>query len=80
MSGSYDDPAMLVVSVTQTRDRLFKDCPEWKSQQTILWVEVMMDIGRWKAQWIRDLLADEWCGRAVQDFSSTTGIGRRAPA
>ena len=25
---------------TQTRDHLFKVCPEWKSQQNILWVEV----------------------------------------
>jgi len=25
-------------------------------------------------------LADEWCGRAVLDFLSTTDVGRRVPA
>jgi len=24
---------------TQTRDHLFKECPEWKPQQKILWAE-----------------------------------------
>jgi len=32
---------------------------------------------RWR---IRDLLADERCSRAVLDFLSTTGAGRRVPA
>jgi len=33
--------------------------------------------GRWK---IRDLLADERCGRAVLDFLYSTDVGRRVPA
>jgi len=44
---------------TQTRDHLFKECPEWKPQQKILWAEVKKETGRWKDRWkVRDLLAD----------------------
>jgi len=35
---------------TQTQDHLFKECPEWKPQQKILWVEVKKQTGRWKGQ------------------------------
>jgi len=64
----------------QTRDHLFKECPEWKAQQKILWAEVRKETGRWKSRWkIRNLLADERCGRAVLDFLSTTNVGRWAP-
>jgi len=64
----------------QTREHLFKECPEWKTQQKILWAEVWKETGRWKSQWkIRDLLADERCGQAVLDFLSTTDVGRRVP-
>jgi len=31
---------------TQTRDHLFKVCPEWKAQQKILWAEVRKESGR----------------------------------
>jgi len=56
-------------------------CPEWKTQQKILWAEVRKEIGRWKDRWkIRDLLADERRRRAVLDFLSTTDVGRRVPA
>jgi len=44
---------------TQTRDHLFKVCPEWRTQQKILWADVQKESGRWKSRWkIRDLLAD----------------------
>jgi len=33
---------------TQTRDHLFKEYPEWKPQQKILWAEVKKETGRWK--------------------------------
>ena len=65
----------------QTREHLFKECPEWKAQQKILWAEVRKETGRWKSRWkIRDLLADERCGRAVLDFLSTTDVGMWVPA
>jgi len=31
---------------SQTRDHLFKVCPEWKMQQKILWAEVQKETGR----------------------------------
>jgi hypothetical protein len=56
-------------------------CPEWKPQQKDLWAEVKKETGRWKDRWkVRDLLADERCGRAVLGFLSTTDVGRRVPA
>jgi hypothetical protein len=65
----------------QTREHLFKVCPEWKAQQKILWAEVRKAAGRWKDKWkIRDLLADERCGRAVLDFLASPDVGRRVPA
>ena len=65
---------------TQTREHLFKVCPEWKPQQKILWVEVKKETGGWKDRWkIKDLLADGRCSRAVLDFLSSTDVGRRVP-
>ena len=65
---------------SQTRDHLFKVCPEWKMQQKILWAEVLKETKRWKSRWtIRDLLADERCGQAVLDFLSSTDVGRLVP-
>jgi len=47
---------------SQTRDHLFKVCPEWKMQQKILWAEVLKETKRWKSRWtVRDLLADGRC-------------------
>ena len=64
----------------QTREHLFKVCPEWKAQRKILRAEVRKEAGRWKDRWnIRDL-ADERCGRAVLDSLSTTDVGRRVLA
>jgi len=65
---------------TQTRDHHFKDCPEWKPWQKILWAEVKKEIGRWKDGWtVRDLLSDGRCSRAVLDFLSTTDVNRWVP-
>jgi len=60
---------------TQTRDH-FKECPEWKPQQKILWEEVLKEMGRWK---VRDLLAGGRCNRAVLDFLASTDVGRLVP-
>jgi len=52
---------------SQTRDHLFKVCPEWKMQQKVLWAEVQKETGRWKSRWkIRDLLADRRCRQAEE--------------
>ena len=65
---------------SQTRDHLFKVCPEWKVQQKVLWAEVLKETKRWKISWtVRDLLADEICGRAVLDFLSSSDVGRLVP-
>jgi len=65
---------------SQTRDHLFKVCPEWKMQQKILWAEVQKETGRWKSRWkIRDLPGDGRCGQAVLDFLSSTDVGRLVP-
>ena len=64
----------------QTRDHLFKACPEWKMQQEILWAEVLKKTKRRKSRWtVRDLLADGRCGRAVLDFLSSTDVRRLVP-
>jgi len=34
----------------QTREHLFKVCPEWKAQQKILWAEVWKETGKWKSR------------------------------
>jgi len=65
----------------QTRDHLFKERPEWKPQQKILWAEVFKETKRWKSRWkVRDVLADERCSRPVLDFLTATDVGRRVPA
>ena len=65
---------------SQTREHLFKVCPEWKMQQKILWAEVLKETKRWKSRsTVRDLLADGRCGRAVLDFLSSTDVGRLVP-
>jgi len=64
----------------QTRDHLFKVCPEWKTQQKSLWAEVKKETERWKSRWtVRDLMADERCVQAVLDFLSSTDVGRLVP-
>jgi len=68
----------------QTRDHLFKVCPEWRIQQKILWAEVQKETGKWKSRWkIRDLLADGevWVGGAglplVYRCGEASATGRR---
>jgi len=64
----------------QTRDHLFKECPEWKMRQKVLWAAVLKETKRWKSRWtVRDLLADRRCGWAVLDFVSSTDVGRLVP-
>jgi len=69
---------------TQTRDHLFKVCPEWNGQQNILWAEVLKETGRRKHRFtvrdLRDLLANGRCSQAVLDSLSTTDVGRLVPA
>jgi hypothetical protein len=66
---------------TQTRDHLFKVCPERKAQQKILWAEVREESGRGKSRCkIRDLLADGRSNQAVLDFLATMDVGRLVPA
>jgi len=67
----------------QTREHLFKNCPQWKSQQKTLWTTVLEETrrlpgparGRDRTQ-IAELRADERCSQAVQDFLATTDVGR----
>jgi hypothetical protein len=63
-----------------TREHVFKNCPEWKEQQRVLWKEVWKEAGRGKSRFkIRDLLADGRCSRAVLDFLASTDVGRLVP-
>jgi len=64
---------------SQTRDHLFKLCPEWRTQQKLLWAEVLKETKRWKSRWtVRDLVADGRCGRTVLDLVASTDVGRQA--
>ena len=66
---------------TQTRDHLFKHCPEWKNQQKTLWnagsAETCKLPGptreRHKTS-IAELLADRRCSQAVLDFLENTDV------
>jgi hypothetical protein len=63
----------------QTREHLFKHCPQGKRQHKILWVAVRKETGKGKDRFkIRDLFADSRCGQAILEFLSTTDVGRRA--
>jgi hypothetical protein len=63
----------------QTREHLFKNCPQWKRQQKVLWAAVRKETGRGKDRFtIRDLFADSRCSQAILEFLSTTDVGRRA--
>jgi len=49
----------------QTREHLFKVCPEWKAQQKVLSAQVWKETGMWKRRWkIWDLLADRRCSQS----------------
>jgi len=67
----------------QTRVHLFKNCPQWKSQQKTLWAAVLEVTrklpgptrGRDRTS-IAELLADQRCSQAVLTFLATTDVGR----
>ena len=67
----------------QTREHLFKNCPQWKSQQKTLWATVLEEthklpgplLGRDRTS-IAELLTDERSSQAVLDFLATTDVGR----
>ena len=66
----------------QTREHLFKNCPQWKSQQKILWTTVLEEArmlsgptrGRGRTK-IAELFADERCSQAILDILATTDVG-----
>ena len=76
---------MVVPYKIQTREHMFKNCPQWKSQQKTLWAAVLEETkklpgptrGRGRTK-IAELFADERCSQAILDFLATTGVGRKA--
>jgi len=62
----------------QTRENLFKNCPQWKSQQKTLWTTVLEETRklpgptRGKHTKVAELFADEWCSQTLLDFLATT--------
>lgn len=62
----------------QAREHLFRNCPQWRAQQKMLWMEVRRDTGMGKNRAkMRDLFVDERYTRAILDFLRTTQVGRR---
>ena len=67
----------------QTREHLFKNCPQWKSQQKTLWATVLETTrklpgpirSRGRTS-IGELLAYKRCSQAVLTFLATTDVGR----
>ena len=68
----------------QTREHLFKNCPQWNSQQKTLWTTVKLEEtrklpgptrGKDRTK-IAELFADERCSQALLDFVATTDVGR----
>ena len=60
---------------SQTREHLFKNCPQWKSQQE---GGQRRNRPRRKPVKISELFADERCSKAILDFLATTEVGRIA--
>jgi len=67
----------------QTREHLFKNCPQWRCQQKTLWTTVLKETTKLPGPTrrrdrtsIAELLADERCSQAVLQFLTTTDIGR----
>jgi len=72
---------------SQTRQHLFKNCPQWKSQQKTLWATVLEETRKLPgptrsrdrtnvAELLAELLADQRCSQAVLTFLATTDVGR----
>jgi len=67
----------------QTREHLFKNCPQWRCQQKTLWTTVFKETKKLPGPTrnrdrtkIAELLADERCSQAVLQFLATTDVGR----
>jgi hypothetical protein len=67
----------------QTREHLFKNCPQWRCQQKTLWTTVLKETTKLPGPTrrrdrtnIAELLADERCGQAVLQFLATSDVGR----
>ena len=59
---------------TQTREHLFKNYPQWKSQQKALWAAVREETSRSKDRFkISELFADERCSKAILEVGRTAG-------
>ena len=64
---------------------MFKNCPQWKSQQKTLWATVLEETkkllgptrGRDRTE-IAELFADERCSQTILDFLATADVGRTA--
>jgi len=64
---------------SQTREHLFKICPQWKSQQKALLAVAREETGRGKDRFkISELFADESYSKAILDFLATAEVGRAA--
>ena len=66
----------------QTREHLFKNCPQWKSQKKTLWTAVLEETKKLPGPTrgsdrtnIAELLTDERCSKAVLVFLATTDVG-----
>ena len=67
----------------QTREHLFKNCPQWRCQQKTLWTTVLKEttklpgpIRRRDRTNIVELLTDERCDQPVLQFLATSDVGR----
>jgi len=70
---------------TQTREHLFKNYPQWKSQQKTLWATILEEARKCPGlvhtrdrTKIAELFADERCSKATLDFLATTDVGKTA--
>ena len=64
---------------------MFKNCPQWKSQQKTLWATVLEETKKLPGPTrdrtkISELFADERCSQAILDYLVTTDVGRTAGA
>jgi len=57
-----------------------KRYPRWKKEQKDLWEEVWKEIGKGREQWkVHELFAERTCSQVLQDFLSSTDIGKIVP-
>ena len=73
-----DEEARQVAEEPGARNRLFKGCRQWKTQQRALWAEVRRATGRGRDRFkIRGPFADERRTQSVPNFLRTAGVGSR---